>query len=188
MTIKKKSTKMLLKRHIFFKHQNIYSYNYILNNTNCSDTSIYQIEILHQNNATITTLPDDFVHYSEPRILTVRECARLQTFPDWFDFHGKYTTGGELRKTDCPRYTQVGNAVPPRLARFLGTYIQELLAIDIAFKDESLRTSSNSSKVAIFEQRADCTMRTTALTDQSGNVQDGPVDQARVLVVDQCMA
>ncbi|MBS77331.1 DNA cytosine methyltransferase [Variovorax sp.] len=137
---------------------------------------------------TITTLPDDFVHYSEPRILTVRECARLQTFPDWFDFHGKYTTGGELRKTDCPRYTQVGNAVPPRLARFLGTYIQELLAIDIAFKDESLRTSSNSSKVAIFEQRADCTMRTTALTDQSGNVQDGPVDQARVLVVDQCMA
>ena len=30
---------------------------------------------------TLTTLPDDMLHYSEPRILTVRECARLQSFP-----------------------------------------------------------------------------------------------------------
>jgi DNA (cytosine-5)-methyltransferase 1 len=76
---------------------------------------------------TITTLPDDFVHYCEPRILTVRECARLQSFPDWFEFHGKYTTGGHLRKVDCPRYSQVGNAVPPRLAQFLGRYLEQLL-------------------------------------------------------------
>lgn len=69
---------------------------------------------------TITTLPDDVLHYSEPRILTVRECARLQSFPDWFEFKGKYTTGGVLRKKECPRYTQVGNAVPPLLARALG--------------------------------------------------------------------
>lgn len=69
---------------------------------------------------TLTTLPDDILHYSDPRILTVRECARLQSFPDWFTFHGKYTTGGELRKVECPRYTQVGNAVPPLLARAVG--------------------------------------------------------------------
>lgn len=69
---------------------------------------------------TITTLPDDIVHYCEPRILTVRENARLQSFPDWFEFQGKYTTGGKQRKQECPRYTQVGNAVPPLLANAIG--------------------------------------------------------------------
>lgn len=72
---------------------------------------------------TITTLPDDIVHYAEPRILTVRESARLQSFPDWFEFRGKYTTGGKMRKHECPRYTQVGNAVPPLLSEALGELI-----------------------------------------------------------------
>jgi DNA (cytosine-5)-methyltransferase 1 len=76
---------------------------------------------------TITTLPDDILHYSEPRILTVRECARLQSFPDWFKFRGKFTTGGHQRTRECPRYTQVGNAVPPYLARALGTALKMLL-------------------------------------------------------------
>src|SRR5690606_11481164 len=74
---------------------------------------------------TLTTLPDDIVHYSDPRILTVRESARLQSFPDWFTFHGKYTTGGDRRKVECPRYTQVGNAVPSLLAKAIGTGILE---------------------------------------------------------------
>jgi DNA (cytosine-5)-methyltransferase 1 len=78
---------------------------------------------------TITTLPDDFVHYSEPRILTVRECARLQSFPDWFEFKGKYTSGGDRRIHECPRFTQVGNAVPPLLAQFMGAYVGEILRI-----------------------------------------------------------
>lgn len=85
---------------------------------------------------TITTLPDDFIHYKEPRILTVREFARLQSFPDWFEFHGKYTTGGELRKVDCPRYSQIGNAVPPRLAMFLGRYLASLVEQDDEFQAE----------------------------------------------------
>ena len=42
--------------------------------------------------------------------------ARLQSFPDWFIFHGPRTTGGRRRKFECPQYTQVGNAVPPMLA------------------------------------------------------------------------
>lgn len=75
---------------------------------------------------TITTLPDDLLHYSEPRILTVRENARIQSFPDWFEFQGKYTTGGSRRKSECPRYTQVGNAVPPLMAEALGQLIYEL--------------------------------------------------------------
>lgn len=69
---------------------------------------------------TITTLPDDIIHYSEPRILTARETARIQSFPDWFEFTGKYTTGGKARKLDCPRYTQIGNAVPPLLSEAIG--------------------------------------------------------------------
>ena len=77
---------------------------------------------------TVTTLPDDMIHYKEPRILTVRENARLQSFPDWFDFQGKYTTGGQRRKHECPRYTQVGNAVPPLMAEAIGEALLQLSA------------------------------------------------------------
>jgi DNA (cytosine-5)-methyltransferase 1 len=75
---------------------------------------------------TLTTLPDDFLHYSEPRILTVREYARLQSFPDWYDFRGKYTTGGDRRLRECPRYTQAGNAVPPFVAEMVGLLMRDL--------------------------------------------------------------
>lgn len=76
---------------------------------------------------TITTLPDDLIHYSEARAMTVREHARLQSFPDWFAFQGPYTTGGNQRKLSCPRFTQVGNAVPPLLAEALGEMLLDLL-------------------------------------------------------------
>lgn len=91
---------------------------------------------------TVTTLPDDILHYSEPRILTVRESARLQSFPDWFKFKGKFTTGGERRTKECPRYTQVGNAVPPFLARAIGMAIRNLLdevALTRSYFDDELR-------------------------------------------------
>jgi DNA (cytosine-5)-methyltransferase 1 len=77
---------------------------------------------------TITTLPDDYIHYSEPRILTVREYARIQSFPDWFEFKGKYTTGGERRKREVPRYTQIGNAIPPLFGEQAGLALQSLIA------------------------------------------------------------
>lgn len=84
--------------------------------------------VLDPNRAahTLTTLPDDVLHYSEPRILTVREYARLQSFPDWFQFRGKYTTGGDKRTTECPRYTQIGNAVAPFVAQVMGYAVKEL--------------------------------------------------------------
>jgi DNA (cytosine-5)-methyltransferase 1 len=94
----------------------------------------------HDPAPTITTLPDDILHYSEPRILTVRESARLQSFPDWFAFRGKFTTGGDRRTKECPRYTQVGNAVPPLLARALGTAISAMLT-------ELAETSNNPERL-----------------------------------------
>jgi DNA (cytosine-5)-methyltransferase 1 len=94
----------------------------------------HTIYILHPNECapTVTTLPDDMLHYYEPRILTVRETARLQSFPDWYEFKGKYTTGGKLRKKECPRYTQVGNAVPPLFAEAIGQTLAQLIAISTA--------------------------------------------------------
>lgn len=76
---------------------------------------------------TITSMPDDLLHYKEPRTLTVRENARLQSFPDWFSFKGKYTTGGLRRRQEIPRFTQVANAVPPLASRALGRLILEML-------------------------------------------------------------
>ena len=79
-----------------------------------------------QLSPTLTTLPDDVIHYSEPRILTVREYARLQSVPDWFQFRGVYTTGGNRRKRECPRYTQAGNVVPPFVGEAIGTFFTGL--------------------------------------------------------------
>ena len=78
---------------------------------------------------TITSMPDDLLHYNEPRTLTVRENARLQTFPDWFVFKGKYTTGGELRRKEVPRFTQVANAVPPLLAELIGQVLKSFVPL-----------------------------------------------------------
>ncbi len=76
---------------------------------------------------TLTTLPDDYIHYCEPRILTVREYARIQSFPDSYVFKGKYTTGGNRRKFEVPRYTQIGNAIPPLFSEQAGLALKEML-------------------------------------------------------------
>lgn len=76
---------------------------------------------------TITTLPDDYIHYCEPRILTVREYARIQSFPDWYKFQGKYTTGGKVRTQEVPRYSQIGNAIPPLFGEQSGEVLKEFI-------------------------------------------------------------
>lgn len=75
------------------------------------------------------SIPDDACHYGEEelRVLTVREMARIQTFPDNFVFRSKITTGGQMRKSEVPQYTQVGNAVPPVLGRAIGKVVAYLL-------------------------------------------------------------
>lgn len=85
---------------------------------------------------TATSLADDYVHFSQARVLTVREWARLQGFPDWYQFAGSRTTGG-LRRAgnpkegifdrELPKYTQIGNAVPVYLAEKVGLHFQKVL-------------------------------------------------------------
>lgn len=95
-------------------------------------------------NITATSLPDDYVHFSQPRILTVREWARLQMFPDWYQFVGKRTTGGIRRAgnplegnfdRELPKYTQIGNAVPVGLAEKVGAHFKRI--IDTAMGEDA---------------------------------------------------
>lgn len=85
---------------------------------------------------TACSAPDDYVHFAQPRGMTVREWARLQMFPDWYQFAGPRTTGG-LRRAgnpregifdrELPKYTQIGNAVPVGLAYQIGRHFIGLL-------------------------------------------------------------
>ena len=83
----------------------------------------YTVMFPDTQSMTITTMPDDYVHYASNRSLTVREMARLQSFDDSFVFQGKRTTGGDRRKMETPQFTQVGNAVPPLMARAIAEEI-----------------------------------------------------------------
>lgn len=95
-----------------------------------SDTNKRDYYRLHPNKTsrTITTLPEDLIHYKNNRIPTVRELARLQSFPDNFVFCGPRTTGGRQRVVACPQYTQIGNAVPPLLSEKLFRQLLKVLS------------------------------------------------------------
>ena len=77
---------------------------------------------------TVVTLPDDYIHPKEFRIMTVRELARIQSFPDSFEFRSKETTGSHRRREEVPQYSQVGNAVPPLMAEAIGELLKEALS------------------------------------------------------------
>lgn len=77
--------------------------------------------------ATVVTIADDYINPWEPRTFSVREMARCQSFDDSFEFLGKRTTGGLRRRVEIPQYTQVGNAVPPLLAKAIAEEVRKCL-------------------------------------------------------------
>lgn len=128
--------------HRFAKHtaKTLGKFNYILRHADKNKTLSDELKKLYglkkrtiiplsgnKPTPTITTLPDDYIHYCEPRIFTVREYARIQSFNDWYEFKGKYTTGGERRTQEVPRYSQIGNAIPPLFGEQAGIILNKIL-------------------------------------------------------------
>ena len=60
----------------------------------------------------------EYIHPEQHRTISIREAARIQSFPDWFVFKGNYSQ----------QYDQVGNAVPPLLARAVAAELRTMLA------------------------------------------------------------
>ena len=72
---------------------------------------------------------DEFVHPIHDRALTVRECARLQSFPDCYDFAGGPFIVPHIERTVQDKYEQIGDAVPPLLAYAWGKKIIDILEV-----------------------------------------------------------
>ncbi len=82
---------------------------------------------LNEPSSTVTShCLDEFVHPTSNRALTVRECARLQSFPDSYIFHGPFLVP-HIDRTVQDKYEQIGDAVPPLLAYAWGTEIINIL-------------------------------------------------------------
>jgi DNA (cytosine-5)-methyltransferase 1 len=101
----------------------------------CSSKHSQRVLNMHKPAPTVLGSPDDSGHYHESeatqRTLTVRELARIQSFPDWYEIRSKVTTGGQRRKFEVPQYTQIGNAVPPLLGRALGLMCAQILSLPV---------------------------------------------------------
>jgi DNA (cytosine-5)-methyltransferase 1 len=76
--------------------------------------------------STLTTAPEELIHYKHSRVVTLREMARLQSFPDDFTFYGRYTLNGPARGVDVPRNAQIGNAIPPLVGQALGLALDRI--------------------------------------------------------------
>lgn len=85
--------------------------------------------ILDEPSPTVTShCLDEFVHPLYDRALTVRECARLQSFPDSYNFVGGPYIVPHIDRTVQDKYEQIGDAVPPLLAYAWGQQIKQIFA------------------------------------------------------------
>ena len=87
------------------------------------------------------------IHPTAPRVITVREAARLHSYPDWFRFHATKWHG----------FRQIGNSVPPLLARAVGAQLMKVLKKKpekptevLVLGDESLIGISMTDAAAMF--------------------------------------
>jgi DNA (cytosine-5)-methyltransferase 1 len=87
------------------------------------------------------------IHPVASRVITVREAARLHSYPDWFRFHGTKWHG----------FRQIGNSVPPLLARAVGAQVMQALSVQacrpnhaIALGDPSLLALSMTEAACVF--------------------------------------
>jgi DNA (cytosine-5)-methyltransferase 1 len=93
-----------------------------------------------------------YIHPEQNRMLSIREAARIQTFPDWFRFAGE----------PSHRFQQIGNAVPPLLAEAIGRKLAEAVTSrdpspvkNPSFRDDLVRWHSDNTRVFPWRSGAD---------------------------------
>ena len=103
-------------------------------------SSPFNLNYRHLNSENISyTIPasfySSFIHPIFPRNITAREAARLQSFPDYYKFQGSRTlisnkllkSQGKEDQINLSQYNQIGNAVPPLLAKAVGKRLKQYL-------------------------------------------------------------
>ena len=74
------------------------------------------------------------IHPHSPRCITVREAARLHSYPDWFRFHATKWHG----------FRQIGNSVPPLLARTVAAAVRDSMGVRASKPRKSIRLGSET--------------------------------------------
>lgn len=87
----------------------------------------YRLRLTEASPTVTSHCLDEFVHPIQNRALTVRECARLQSFPDSYDFCGGPYLVAHDDRTQQDKYEQIGDAVPPLLSYAWGNEIKSIL-------------------------------------------------------------
>ena len=85
------------------------------------------------------------IHYRFDRCVTVREMARLHSYPDWFRFH----------RTKWHGAREVGNSVPPNLARAIGSALMDAMGLEPCVPSEVLRLGDPSLLGLTVQQASD---------------------------------